>query len=335
MPSIYKSPTVKDVAKAAGVTAATVSNVLRGKLTEVSEATAERVLEKVQELGYVRNLTASSLSSRTSNTIALIMIGVFDLAVSKEDMEPNPFYGELAIRMEREAREKGFALNIYAGEEDGYEEFVLQRNIDAAILCGVTPRDNPGSIMKRKDLRLLLFDSCVDHPQHLSVCTNEPLGGRIAAEHLLETGRRKLTFVGPPLSHDPSNVPALRYYGAKAACKEAGIELGFLEAWTHLSNGIAAGEQLAETDTEGIIASSDVLAAGILQGLLRKGRKVPEDIALIGYDNLPFCQMLYPALTTIDQQLPKKIEYALDLIMNGTPGEHRTVKPTLVKRQTT
>lgn len=329
---LKRPPTVKDVARAAGVTAATVSNVLRGKVSEVSAATAKVVMEKVAELGYVRNLTASALSSKKANAIALIMVSVFDENRPEEDAEPNPFYGELAIRMERAARKAGYALYIYAGPESGYENFLLERNLDAAILCGVTPKDSP-RILKQSNIKLILFDAVQDDPVHMTVRGDEREGGRLAVAHLLSLGRKRLAFVGPPLSHDPNNIPALRYYGARDFCRENRIDLKFQEAWTHLSDGIEAGKKLARGNFDGVFASSDVLAAGAIRGLLESGKKVPSDVAVIGYDDLPLCMMTVPPLTTINQKLHHKIHASLDLVIQGKPGDAKIIKPVLVARK--
>lgn len=326
-----KKPTIKDVAQEAGVSIATVSNVLKGKRSEVSEATIQKILATIERLGYVKNLTASSLSSRRSNMIGVIIVGAFNPDPAKDTPEINPFYGEFVFRLEHEARSRGYTLLLYAGREEKYVNFLLQRNVDAAVLVGLTRVDLRG-VIARHDIPLILFDGLVDDDQVMNVRTNEERGGEISVQHLVAKGRRRLAFLGD-VPRNKTLIPSLRYAGARAACEKAGVPLHLVSRQTSFEDGLAAAGEIVERKIDGVVTAADVLAAGLIQGLKGANLRVPEDVAVIGYDNLLISKLVKPMLTTIDQGLDDKIQAVVDLVEKGDPGELRLIEPRLVVRE--
>lgn len=328
-----KNPTIHDVARLAGVSTATVSNVLNERTTEVSRATAERVWKAVERLGYVKNLAASSLSGRSSLMIGVIVLGVFDPYGTEKNQAVNPFYGDFLFRFEREARQMGYTIAVYAGREESAINFLLERNVDAAVILGAIAQDLP-IVLKRRDIPLLLFDSFVPDDGYLmKVHTDEIAGGRLSAQHLLATGRRRLVFVGGIVQGYPNNIPAIRYRGAKTVCDAAGVELELIESWTSYRGGLEAAQRVIELKADGVVTSADITAAGLVRGLLDSGVRVPDDVAVMGYDNLSIAEYVYPPLSTVDQGLQQKVEAAAQLIRDGVPGAYRIITPTLVIRK--
>lgn len=327
-----RKPTITDVAKAAGVSAAAVSYVLNGRLKEVSASTAERVLEKVRELGYVKNLAAAALTGQKSRMIAVIIPTLYDPQAGGTEPPINPFYGELLIRLEHEARSRGYAICFHTGREEENVQFLLQRNMDAAVLVGFSEWDLP-DLLRNPGIRCVLFDSHGHAPAHGHVRTNEQKGGYLAAERLIDIGRRRLLFVGAKPVETSDNVPSERYRGAARACALADVALQVLESAVTYDAGLYAAQKVIDMAVDGVITTADIIAAGLVDGLARLGRSVPGDVAVMGYDNLPICQYTRPQLSSIDQGLREKVKAVMDLVEAPEPGAIRIIDPTRVLRQ--
>ncbi len=328
----HKKLTITDVAKEAGVSVATVSNVLQGKPGSYTETTAKHVMAKIDELGYVKNVTASALSGRKSNVIAVVVIGVYEPGDSNADPEINPFYGEFVFRLDHEARNRGYTISLYTGSEDDCVRFLRERQVDAAVLIGVS-RTELHARMAEEDVAIIVFDSDLKSDTLMNVRTDEVMGGALSAEHLISIGRRKLVFLGDVREDFANNIPGCRLSGAKKACEEAGVSLDVMKSWTSFSAGRDAAETIVEKGYDGVITAADVIAAGLVHGLLYTGVRVPEDIAVMGYDNLSIARMSKPELSTIDQGLNDKIKAVLDLVVDGKQGDSRIIKPSLTLRE--
>lgn len=327
-----KKPTIKDIARETGVSTTTVLNVLGKKSSEVSEATAAIVLKKAAELGYVRNLTAASLSGKgSSHAFALIITKAYKPLTAAQESDINPYYGELILRMEHEARKSGLMLSLFGGSEEDYVNFVLQWNLDAAVLMGIERPDVP-RIIAQRGIPVILIDSAFEDPQFISVRTDDQYAGKIATEHLVKRGCQSIAFVGSTEQH-PNSSPSLRLRGVKETCEAAGVKFISINHIATFDSGVAAADEIAARGIDGVVAAADNLAAGIIYGLHAKNIRIPEDVAVIGYDNLLVSRMTRPSLTTIDQGLGDKVKCIVDLIKNGHPGQTHQVKPTLIIRE--
>ena len=324
-------PTIADVARAAGVSAAAVSYVLNGRRHEVSEATAERVLRVVRELGYVKNLAAAALTGQKSRMIAVILPGLFD-PLAGGDQPINPFFGEFLIRLEAEARRRRYTVCFYSGREEDYVHFLLERNMDAAVLVGFSEWDLPG-VLQRRDIRCVLYDSFGQDTVHNHVRTDEVKGGYLAAERLIDIGKRRLLFAGTSPIENSFNIPSARYRGSLKACEAAGATLSVLEVGTSYEAGVAAAARVVESGADGVVCMADIIAAGLVEGLTRLGKSIPDEIAVMGYDNLPLCLYARPHLSTIDQGLALKVKAVMDLVEMPAQAQVRVVDPVLVVRE--
>lgn len=325
-------PTIRDIARQVGVSTTTVINVLKGRTSEVSPATKTRIEKTVKRLGYVKNLTAASLSTRRSNVIALVIAGAFEKVPLFPNLEINPFYGDFVLRLEHEARARGYSISLYAGEEDGALPFLLQRQYDAVLVLGVASPSLPTAIA-RHQLNQILIDSFVDRDDLTRVCADEELGGSLAAQHLVARGCRNLAFVGDVQAHWSTLIPTIRHRGALAVCRKARVPLTVVKTPTSFNAGVAAAEQIRAGGHDGAIVAADVIAAGLVQGLRHAQVDVPGRVAVVGYDNLLVARMCLPTLTTVDQRLDDKIRAALDLVQNPASGALVLVKPELVVRE--
>lgn len=326
-------PTISDVARLSGVSVATVSYVLNNRTSEVSTATAERVMKAVQEIGYIKNLAAASLSGQKSKLIAVIIPGIYEHETLTDEHEINPFYGEFIFRLEHEARSQGYALCVHGGMEKDYIRFLIQRNVDIAVLVGVSEA-GLSATFDRENIYCILYDSFEEDIKHSHVRTNEMKGGYLAAERLIDIGRRKLVFAGDMQSGLVNDVNAMRYRGARKACEMAEAEpIEVLEVKTSYEEGVKAAEKIVKMKVTGVVAPADIIAAGILDGLQALNVRVPQDIAVVGYDNLPVSRLVRPRLTTIDQGLTEKVRAVVAMIRNREQGLIKVVDPHIVIRE--
>lgn len=335
MPLLSRKPraiTIHDVALRAGVSIATVSNVLKGRMSEVSTATAEKVQRVVEKMGYVKNLTAAALSSQRSGLVGAVMSNIFSAAPPNPDMEINPFYGEFLLQLDRELQPTGSTLCLYTGREESFVNFLLERNLDGAILVGIVAKELP-SVLERRESRLVFFDSFLQHRVYMRVQTDELKGGGMAADYLIAQGRKHLVFVGGAVRDLPSNIPAVRFEGASRVCDQSGLRLLLIEEATSFEGGRRAARRVLDLKADGVAVAADVMAAGLIRGLQEAGVKVPDDVAVVGYDDLPLARMVSPPLTTVRQGLPEKVRAAVELLKDGEKGEVRIIKPHLVVRE--
>ncbi len=325
-------PTLSDIAREVGVSTTTVINVMKGRGSEVSAKTSAKIMRVVNRVGYVKNLTASALSSDRSMVIAVVLAGAFEHHSILRNLESNPFYGDFILRMEHAARLRGYSINLFAGEEEAALAFLLQRSQDAVVLLGVGTPYLPDQLI-RHHLPLILVDTFMGEGTYTRVCGDEALGARLAAEHLLARGCRKLVFVGDVHEDRPRLIPTLRYRAAEAACKRASRTLDLIKAATSFDDGADVASRVVAAKYDGVVTGADIVAAGLVQGLRHAAVKVPDQVAVVGYDNLLVAKLCLPHLTTVDQQLDEKINAVLDLVQQPSPGAHVSVPPTLVVRE--
>lgn len=327
-----KKPTISDIAREVGVSTTTVINVLKGKASEVSPKTSEKILKVVKRVGYVKNLTASALSSSRSNVIAVVMGGAFHSDPRQRNLEINPFYGDFILRLEHAARSRGYSLSLYAGGEEHALPFLLQRSHDAVLVLGVSAPTLPRSIAGHR-LPQILFDSFLERGDYTRVCSDESVGGRLGVEHLLKRGCRKLVFVGDVRLDIPTLIPTLRYRAAEEFCRKAGVALDMIPVSTSFEDGARVASGIVAGGYDGVVTAADIIAAGLVQGLRHAGVAVPDRVAVVGYDNLLVARLCIPTLTTVDQRLDDKISAALDLVETPRDNASVVIPPRLVVRE--
>ncbi|GAA2424884.1 LacI family DNA-binding transcriptional regulator [Streptomyces macrosporus] len=307
--------TIADVARAAGVSKSTVSRVLNAK-AEVDAGTADRVREIIARLGYVPSSRAVGLARGSSRTVGMLapsltwpwMSEVLQGAV---DAVEAAGYGLLLFTCNR-GRESmtRFAAQVSARAFDG--------------LLVVEPEDEIGAVvpMHRAGLPVVLIDDRARHPAFPSVSTTNGLGGELAARHLLALGRRKpLVITGPPRF----GCVRERLAGFVRALEEHGVghdPRRTVEGdFTERSGEEAVEKLLAEgLDVDAVFAHNDLGAAGALRALRAAGRRVPEDVAVIGFDDIPFAACTDPPLTTVHQPLRAMGEAAANLLLAHVGG---------------
>jgi LacI family transcriptional regulator len=285
---------LKDLAARTGVSFQTVSKVLRGSPVNVSEATRARVLESARELGYVPNAVARGLATQSTCTIGIVAGDLADWALSL-----------FVVGAEREARRRGHAVLITsarreAGDAAACVRALVERRVDGIVAAAPQLEDDA-------ELAGLLRGVPAVSLHHVRgggvalVGSDHRATGRLAAEHLVRLGHRRIaTVTGPP----DRRVVSSRHHGCREVLEAAGIETGraLAEAadWTP-EGGHRATRALVERnpDVTALFVQSDLMAMGALSALHRLGRMVPDDVAVVGCDDLPMVVHTVPPLTTV------------------------------------
>jgi LacI family transcriptional regulator len=329
---------VRDVAAAASVSVGTVSNVLN-RPEKVSPATVERVLAAIAELGFVRNDAARQLRAGRSRSIGLVVLDV-----------RNPFFTDVARGAEDRAAEAGMTILLGNSDENvdrerSYLDLFEEQRVHGVLISPLGDDETRLRRLRGRDTPVVLVDRVSEDRSLSSVSVDDVAGGELAVRHLLETGRRRIAFVGGPVS---IRQVADRLEGARRAVAEipgTTLEVIDTESLTVLQ-GRAAGEAVRERPAsehpDAIFAANDLLAMGVLQALNMLGSvRVPEDIALIGYDDIDFAAAAVVPLSSIRQPASLIGYTAVDLLLKeaasneGFTPEQVVFQPELVVRQST
>lgn len=333
-----RSAGVKDVAAAAGVSLGTVSNVLN-RPDRVSAATRERVEQAMRELGFVRNESARQLRAGRSRTLAYVMLDA-----------TNPFFTDVARGIEEAAEAQDMSVFLCnsdsrAERESTYLERLEQQRVQGILVTPVDPAHPSLGEVAERGTPVVVVDRVGPGAEHCSVAVDDVLGGRLAVEHLLDTGHERIAFVGGP---DSIGQVRDRLAGARAAMEAAGrspddLVVVTTEALT-VAEGRRAGERImglarASRPTAAFCAN-DLLALGLLQQCVSLGARVPRDLAIVGYDDIDFAAAAAVPLTSVRQPRRDLGRTAAELLIDeaGNPDHrHQQVlfTPELVARAST
>jgi LacI family transcriptional regulator len=289
------------VAALAGVSAKTVSRVVN-KQGEIKESTRQRIQAAIDELGYRPNILARSLIHQRSNTLAVVAWGIDYFGPSRT-----------MIGIEQQADEFGYSLFLsLVSDPDRHDhehvlDTLLARRVDGIIWAVPDVGDNHGwlSEARLEQLPPMIFLSMPARVGITGIAVDNQSGGRQAAQHLIEQGRRKIgTITGPTAWWEARE----RYAGWKSALDKAGLptpEACVVESYWSAAGGERAMQQLLKQapEIDAVFAGSDQIALGALGAIHSTGRRVPDDIAIVGFDNMPESAYFWPPLTTVYQKL--------------------------------
>ncbi|WP_284126171.1 LacI family DNA-binding transcriptional regulator [Parerythrobacter aestuarii] len=334
-------PTSFDIAYLAGVSQPTVSRALRGDKS-VSQATREKIEKIARELNYTVDKNASSLRTQRSNTIALLF---FEDPTSDESMI-NPFFLAMLGSITRAAGRRGLDLLIsfQQMEDDWHTQYQDSHRADGLILLGYgdyTLYEERLQQLARQGTHFVRWGSVRDDNIGATIGSDNFGAGRMAGEHLLERGRKRIAFLGQADEHYPEF--AGRYAGLCAALGSAGIEpdpalqanalTGEEEGHTAMRALIDAGARF-----DAVFAASDLIAMGAMRALAESGRIVPDEVAVVGFDNIPAAALTTPPLTTVMQDTRGAGDALLEALVeqiDGKDAASRTLPAKLVTRAST
>lgn len=327
--------TLKDVAERAGVTVTTVSRMLNGRVP-VSEKTARRIHQAMNELGYHPNELARSLAKRSSNFIGLIVPSA-----------KNYFFSSVIHSIEHYATAHDCKLllcvsNLETQKEKEYFNMLMSNKVMGIILASHTQDLEDMVDLIGLDAPLVTIDRVLSETIP-SACPDNYSGGFIGAEHLIARGCRRLVYVG---SSKGFNMDAnKRYLGMRDACRKHGFELlGSVDAVEEQFISMDYREPVERAfglypDLDGILTSNDIIAAASVRYCRNHGIGVPDQVKIIGYDDSTLAVNCLPQLTTIHQPIDDICRYAVESIIKAAAGE--TIATTavfpvkLIERETT
>jgi LacI family transcriptional regulator len=321
---------ISDVAKLAGVSAATVSRVINGT-AKVDEKKVKRVLDAINETNFKPNEIARSLYKKSSRIIGYIVPNLLNL-----------FLIEIGRAIEDEAFENGYKVIFCNSEENqekeaAYINMLVSMNADGIIIS--TSGNNPDEEICKCPLPVVVLDKCGNNSYTVSVQADNYTGGRLAAEHLIACGCQHIVQMHG--SQEYSNARR-RFHGYSDVCEEHNIEPLHIESSYDYNGGIVRSRELLARfpKVDGILAVSDMVALSLYRVLHETGRRVPDDIMIVGYDNLELSSLMTPSLTTVAQPMDEigrtSAKIIIDMVENKKLEQSDVILPVSLKiRETT
>lgn len=315
--------TIKDVAQCAGVSVSTVSIALRHD-PRVKETTRKRILAAAQSLGYRPNGIARDLKMQRTQTMAVFL---HDLG--------GPFYSEVVSGVQDVALSHGYSPIVacsVGGKGVALDRLLLEGRVDGAII--LDPYIEEGFIRKvaGPTLPIVLLDRDIEAPYVYRVTSDHEGGAYSATRHLLESGFKQIAFIGgPSVSVDGQ----LRFRGYRRAIHSFGLELEKRQVvigdFTEPS-GYAIGLMLASQDQlpDAVFAANDEMAIGVLKAFTERSIRVPDDIAIVGFDDTRLTQYTTPSLTTVHQPMYELGTIATQILFRALGGE-QTIAPMMLE----
>ncbi|RWM28434.1 substrate-binding domain-containing protein [Mesorhizobium sp.] len=324
--------TIADVARYAGVSVATVSHVMN-RTRHVEPETAERVRAAITALRYSPNSLARSLRRGETKTIGLLLPD-----------NSNPFFASVARQIEDAGFVAGYTVILCnsdgsAEKEERYLSVLMAKQIDGLIFAGSSDHARVFSRLL-PDVPAVLLDREIHSVNVDSVLVDHDHGGYLAGRYLVGLGHQKIGVIGGP--RDSSSSPA-RLRGFTRALAEAGLDLpssSVVDSDYHFAGGRLAMERLMEQapDITAVFACNDLMAMGAITALRSRGLRVPDDMSLVGFDDIPYAVTTWPPLTTIAQPVEKIGTRAVSLLLERlseptAPSRREVLTPVLVERE--
>ncbi|QIR14897.1 LacI family DNA-binding transcriptional regulator [Shewanella aestuarii] len=290
--------TIYDVSVLAGVSLATVSRVMNNN-TKVSDKTRQKVLDAMASLDYRPNTIAQSLASNCSNSVGVL--------VSQLD---GPFYGPMMTEIETSLRSANKHVIIAAGHSDEAQEksgveFLMSRGCDALILDVEAVSDEYLIKLYKGTTPIVLINRYIEAIKDCCIYLENEQGGYMATNYILSLGHKDVAYVSGPMSKRDAQD---RLLGHKRALAEYGLafddELWYEGNFREFGGNDAMNHLLTlDKKITAVVCASDQMASGVIAVCLENGIKVPDDISIIGYDNIPFPQYISPKLTTVSNPI--------------------------------
>ncbi len=309
------NPTIKDVGKKAGVSIATVSLVISNH-SRISTPTRNKVLKAIKELNYHPSRSAKGLVTKTTRNIGFIL-------TDNHFLKTEPFYTNIFLGTEFVTRDSDYyvllaTINTNFSDEDSLPRFLLERSVDGVVIAGKVPLLFLEKLSKCKIPKVFVDYYPPDGDNNVVLIDNIR-GGFYATQHLIDYGHKEIAFIGADISH-PSIYD--RLVGYKQALEVNGINVKpenilVEEDFPGRSNGYNSAEKLLRNDKiTAIFSCNDAMAIGVMQYCVDNGIKIPDDISLIGFDDVEADLLLNPPLTTIRVPKVEMGSEAMKLMVN-------------------
>ncbi len=303
--------TIRDVAKLAGVSIATVSHVIN-ETRYVSDQLIGRVKRAMEELDYHPNLLASSLRGGETKTIGLIIPDI-----------SNQFFAEISRKIEDNGLAHGYSLIICNSDdspekEKRYIDILLSKQVDGFIF--ISAGDETDSLVKpiSKGIPIVVADRYIENPNVNTVIVDNFDGGYKASKHLIDLGHKRIGFISGSSTVTPSSD---RFEGYKRALNDSNLPVDpsiIVRGDYRYQGGADAMQRLLEADPDitAVFSCNDMMALGAIRTIYNFGLKIPEDISIIGFDDIPLAMSSYPALTTMAQPTEKMASQIIELFVD-------------------
>lgn len=332
--------TIKDIAREAGVSAATVSLVLNNRKCRVSDATRKKVLEVANRYNYNPNSSARALVTKKTKTLGLIIPDI-----------SNPFFAELAKGIETEAQEYNYSVIFCNSNQQGNKDvsnlsLLVSKQVDGLIIA--TSLGNNDTVLVNQFKRIIYesktpvvaVDRQIPQSNFDFISIDHFEGGFMATKHLLDLGHKKIGCITGPMH---STSAQERYNGYINALEISGIrpnENFVTRGDYQIKSGLTGAKTLIDNGVSAIFACNDMMAYGAYRQARLMGKTIGTDLSLVGYDDIPLCEIMEHPLTTISQPVSIVGKSACDLVIELIHNPQRKVSnikflPTLVIRNTT
>lgn len=337
IPNGARARTVADIARLAGVSPGTVSRALSGS-TLVNARTGEKIRTLAIEHGFSPNIAARNLRTRRTGAIGVII----PLGHEAGQHISDPFFMALLGYLADALTERGYDLllsRVLPSNKDWLIQFVESGRVDGVIIIGQSDQSAVIDEVASRYLPIVVWGGHTEGQVHCSVGSDNNLGGRMATEHLLHKGCRRIAFFGDSAAPEI----AQRLEGCREALADAGVDATIDYLPVHLIAKNAHPEIVARLrenriPPDGIVAASDVIAMSALRALSELGLSVPSDVRVIGYDDLSIAAQTTPPLSSIKQDLANGAAHLVDMLFRRLAGEATKsviMAPRLVCRSST
>ena len=305
-------PTIREVAKRACVSPATVSRVINGT-AKVNEPTRKRVLAAIEETGFQPNELARALYKQSSHLIGLIVPDIV-----------NPFFGELAKAIEDAAHVNGYRILLCNSNNDEEKEaqdidLLIRMKADGIIL--ITNNNRTGKLIKNCRMPVVVVDRHIKGAGEIAhIESDHYKGGRLATECLIGSGCKNIVCLRGPQSFTSG---LLRYQGYRDVCREHRMKPKYIDTEYNFESGKKAAVAMLKKypDLDGVVAANDMVALSTFKVLSGRGKRVPDDVCIVGFDDIGFSKLVTPALTTIKQPIREMGTRAVRIICSCINGE--------------
>ena len=330
------NPTMNDVAKEAGVSVATVSRVINNS-DGVSKKLKTKVNNAMKKLHYHPSSLARSFKIQQTMLVG-VMVPLID----------HPFYSRLAMAIEQKLFQHGYRAIICNSEEDesrerAYIEMLLRQRVDGLIINSAVMSTSYFHEIEELRIPYVLIDRNLPEAECSKVFGDNSQGGYIGMEHLIQLGHRRIGVIGAPAHTEPID---RRIRGTRDALTDYGIpenpELLITGDTQLFDMGYESAHKLMSLDQRptAIFALTDVTAVGVMHAVSELGYSIPDDVSILGYDNIPIASYMIPQLSTVEQPIIQMGETAVELLFNHIndpehPIEKAVLQTKLILRQTT